>query len=264
MFAKLLKHEIKSTGGLLGILSAASLSLAVLGGFLIRFSINSAAGEEATIRAFSIASAVALPLIFLSLFAYVFGSEIYLIVQFYKRKYTDQGYLTFTLPVATWKIYVTSLLNMMMWMFIIAVVAIVSFLSLYLIGIYDSEIWQILTEAGTEISEIFDFIDVELGAWGIISPVVSFISSNVLMITGITIGCVVARKHKILASIGFYYLISMAISSIATILNVSLMFNSADIQMNQIYMGTSIMHMVAIVAGSVLTVWLMDKKLNLP
>ena len=46
MFAKLLKHEWKSTCGMLGIFSACMLGLGLLGGLLIFLAINQSARER--------------------------------------------------------------------------------------------------------------------------------------------------------------------------------------------------------------------------
>ena len=258
MFAKLLKHEIKSTGGLLGILSGAALAVGVVGGFLLRSSMNTSVAGN-TNELLSVVSSVATPFIFLSLFAYAFGGLIYLAVQFYKRKFTDQGYLTFTLPVRAWQIYLSSLLNMMLWTLVICVVTILAFACTYLIGIYDTEVWHMMMDMGIDVSVEAESLFPEYGIWNIVNPIVSFISGNVLLITSITLGCVVAKKHKVLGSIGCYYLISLLINSVSTYLGFEY-----DASVEMTYMISSALYAVVILLGSWLSIRLMDKKLNLP
>ena len=69
MFAKLLKHEWKSTGGMLSIFSACILGLGLLGGLLLRFAMNSAGTGNDT-EMILILSIVALPLYYVALIAY--------------------------------------------------------------------------------------------------------------------------------------------------------------------------------------------------
>jgi len=266
MFAKLLKHELRSTSGLLGILSACALGVGVLGGLLLRFVMNRPDLDNVT-EILAILSIVALPFIFLSLIAYAMGGEIYLAIQFYKSKFTDQGYLTFTLPVRGWQVYLASLINMMLWMFIITVVTFLAFACTVVIGFMDTVMWQEMQEIGIMFSfeelEIFD----NLYLWSVIQGAIEFISSNVLLITAITLGCVLAKKHKVLASIGMYFAISFAVSIINAVITFYfyfLSFVSMDLQMDMAYIIGTLLHFAVIVGGSVLSVWLMSKKLNLP
>ncbi len=261
MFAKLLKYEMKSVGGMLGILSPVALAVGALGGFLLRIAINLPEAYEN----YAAILVIALPFVFISLFAYAFGSEIYLVIQFYKRKFTDEGYLAFTLPVATWQIYLTSLLNMMFWMLIIVVVTILSFLLMPIIAFAGTEVWKEMMQAELELSLIFEEMFPEISVWAFISPVISFVSSSVLMISSITLGCVLAKKHKILASIGCYYAVSMVISIASTMITtITAISAGPEMMLNQMYLGSSLIQLVVAVVGSAASIWMMDKKLNLP
>jgi hypothetical protein len=261
MFAKLLKHEMKTVGGLLGILSLAALAVGVLGGLLFRIAANLPEAYEN----YAAILIITLPFILISLFAYAFGGEIYLVFQFYKRKFTDEGYLTFTLPVPVWQIYLSSLLNMMFWMVIIVVVTILSFLLIPVIALAGTMEWMELMSAEMELSLIFGEIFPQVSAWMFISPVISFVSSSVLMITSTTLGCVLAKRHKILASIGCYYAVSAVIGTISSVIStVSMITASPQMVFNRMYMTTSMIQLVIAVSGSLLSIWLMDKKLNLP
>lgn len=263
MFAKLLKHEIKSTAGLLGILSPAALAVGIIGGFVMRGVMNPPATAQGT-EEVSLLAGMLLPFVFLSLFAYAFGGEIYLAVQFYKRKFTDQGYLTFTLPVRSWQIYLSSLLNMLLWTLVIGTVTIVSFLAVIFIAMYDTEAWHMMMDSVSQFPVEMQPVFGEFGIWSVLNPIIAFVSGNVLLITSITMGCVLAKKHKILVSIGCYYVISMVLSTVSTIFSTISMFRSVEIQLDQIFMASSLQNLFVILAGSVLSVWLMDKKLNLP
>jgi hypothetical protein len=263
MLAKLLKYEFKATAGLLSLLSLAALGVGVLGGFLMRYNMNMT-DALASNEVLSVVSAVVLPFIFLSLFAYSFGGSIYLIVRFYKHKFTDQGYLTFTLPVRGWKIYVSSLVNMMFWSLMISLVTVLSFVCVFFIGLYDTIVWHTLMELPVEINEVFDALSAEFGGVSVILGIVSFVSASVLTLTSITLGCCMAKKHKILASIGCYYGISVLISTLTTIMSSSVIFVIDPVPMDILFLPSIAVHILAILGGSWLSIWLMGKKLNLP
>ena len=263
MFAKLLKHEFKATAGLLGLLSLIALVVGVLGGFLLRYNMNMT-DRLVSNEVLSVVSAVVLPFIFLSLLAYTFGGSIYLIVRFYKHKFTDQGYLTFTLPVRAWQIYVSSLLNMMFWTLIISLVTMLSFVCVFFIGLYDTIVWHTLMELPVEINEIFDAFSAEFGGVSLVLVILSFASASIMPLTSITLGCSLAKKHKILTSIGCYYGISMVISTLTTVLSSSVIFKMDSLSMDMIFLPGIVMHILAILGGSWLSIWLMDRKLNLP
>lgn len=262
MFAKLLKHELKSTGGMLGLLSLAALAAGVIGGLLLRYNMNAPATMEAY-EMLSIVSSVALPFVFVSLIAFAIGGEIYLAVQFYKRKFTDQGYLTFTLPVHAWQIYLSSLLNMMLWTFIIILVLVMAFACIFLIGIFDTEVWHRLMEIQMNVRQEIEMGLTELEGISPVYSVIEFISSNVLMITSITLGSVLAKKHKVLGAIGSYYGVSMLISAVNSWLSGMILYD-AEPQMQLLFVPSAILNLVVILGGSALSIYLMDKKLNLP
>lgn len=263
MFAKLLKHELKSCSGLLSILSVSALGVGLLGGFLLRFAVNrSGMGNEMEILA--ILAIVALPFIFVSLLAYALGGEIYLTIQFYKSKFTDRGYLTFTLPVRGWQIYLSSLINMVLWTTIITLVVLASMAITFIFGFYNTFIWHEMAETVMYIP--YEDLELAFGFsfWAIVQSVVGFISSNVILITGITLGCVVAKKHKVLASIGFYFAISTVLSMVNAVISISTMFATVGGNLDFAYIVGTLIEVAVITGGSVVSVWLMNKKLNLP
>ena len=126
MFAKLLKYEWKSTSSILGILSLCVLCVAFLGGGAMRFLIfcteKVAMGEDPyAIPVFLMG--LLLVGVVLAIVAYAVGSQILLYFRFYKSHFTDEGYLTFTLPVTAAEIFWSSFLVILGWMVIIPATA---------------------------------------------------------------------------------------------------------------------------------------------
>lgn len=265
MFAKLLKHELKSTGSLVGVLSPAALAVGIVGGFVMRTVMNAETSAEG-MEGIALMAGVLLPFVFITLFAYAFGCGIYLAVQFYKRKFTDEGYLTFTLPVKTWQIYLSSLLNILLWTLVIGLVTFLSFGCMMIIAMYDTEAWHMMQEYGFDFPQQLEDLVSELDGLLAVSSVAGFVSSGVMLITSITLGSVVAKKHKILGSIACYYVISMATGVLSSVFSVMPEYSTVDmqVQLTQVYTASLVQHLIVILAGSALSIWLMDKKLNLP
>lgn len=264
MFTKLLKYEWKASAGLLSILSLCALGVGLIGSILMRFATGSISDEN--IGAILTIMLAAL-FVYLALIAYVIGSEIFLMYRFYKSKFTDEGYLTFTLPVRSWQIFLAAFLNNLIWMLIIGTVLIVS-MFLVLSGI--------LSGLGVRFAEVFGEFEAVAGAntfdfftKQILFVVVSFVSGVCLIMSSITIGSVLAKKHKILASIGIYYGISMVLSIVTTIISVAVMFGeymtaSTVDPLDSMYVVQTLIQGTLAVGGFFLSVYLMDKKLNLP
>lgn len=277
MFAKLLKYEWKASAGLLGILSGAALSIGLLGGVALRY-LFSVANSESEDPAVNI---VILPLTFMLLFmmlalvAYMFAVQIILLSRFYKSRFTDEGYLTFTLPVSATQSYLSALSNILIWNVISGLVMFVSMMMLVLIGMtgvpgMSSD--QITGNFGLlfeELTAIEGYLEYQMLSW--VLGVVSFVAQPVIIMACITLGAVLAKKHKVLAAIGIYYGVSMAVGMVTSVGTTAVMLEELQVSTTA-YSGPMLLMVVIqivvqlalCVGGSVLSVWLMEKKLNLP
>lgn len=259
MFAKLLKHEFKASAGLLGVLCLASLGVGVGGGLIIRYMIQTPSWYiDDTVE--TVMSLLYLVTVF-SLFAFAVSGWIYLCIQFYKRKFTDQGYLTFTLPVPVWQIYVTSFLNFLLWSILFGLAIVGSFALMFLIGFVNTEVWH-------EFSDLWSIIE-ELEVDGVISihplySILDLVSSILIVMNCITFGAIVAKKHKVLCTIATYYLVSILTGFLSTLV-ADMAYNYDLIGALHTYQTASALISGAVgLLGAVLSVWLMKKKLNLP
>lgn len=259
MFAKLLKHEMKATWASIGLLSIGALGIGVLGGCMLRYLVT-AAGEQ---RYEAIEGVLSLMYVFVffGLFAYAFGSEIFLGMQFYKRKFTDQGYLTFTLPAHSWQIFLSSMVNIMIWTLIIGLVTALSIGAMFALGIIGTPAAENLNVSVLSLEDAgfsFDFLSAAY-------VLAQFISSVVIMMTCITIGSVLAKKHKILAAIGVYYVFSLVMGVASTqLLGSALYVSSAELDFTRVYTIETVLLLAVSMGGFLLSCWLMDHKLNLP
>jgi hypothetical protein len=129
MFTKLLKHEWKSTGKLLGILSLGALGIGVLAAVVLRLLVTygEAAWDSDSVLVLVIPMlGMMLFFMFLGLVVYSVGTMIYLLIRFYKNKFTDEGYLTFTLPVNSRQIFLSSAVYILVWQVISGLVVAVA------------------------------------------------------------------------------------------------------------------------------------------
>ena len=112
MFAKLLKHEFKATAGLLGILCAACLGCGLLGGGSIRYlAWAEEAGSRSDDTLLTVLSALFCVTAIIVIAACSIVMLLLLVNRFYKSRFTDEGYLTFTLPVNGHQILMTSIVT---------------------------------------------------------------------------------------------------------------------------------------------------------
>lgn len=226
MLNKLFKHDMRSVAG-----TIFSLSLLALGTTIV----GTIAGKL-SIEIDSIANSIALNilqvlLILISGISYVavtaFGIIVMFIVlaRFYKNFFTDQGYLTFTLPVKTSSLLLSKFFMTVVWSLYNTAAMLFFYGLLYIFGmapkgkILNLEIFE---ELEALFYNLFRSIgnDASLGlfiAEVFICIIVAAVSSIFIIFLSITIGSIIAKKHKLLASFGFYYILNNVISAIATV-----------------------------------------------
>ena len=284
MFSKLLKHEWKANWRLLSILSLAVIIAAVVGTIALRVMVNY--GDRLS-ESNSFLNLLLLPLgllvfvSFLALVVYAAAVLFVLLFRFYKNKFTDEGYLTFTLPVTNHQIFLSSAVNMLIWSVISVVLVILLFVVMILIGTSTSgfinmelirelrSLKFILPEMAEAYSEI---LGDSYGILTLISILISPVYNVVLAMTCITLGAVVAKKHKILAAIGIYYgantVLGILSSAITTVPSLLFIGNdglaSSDLYFTLTMVAQLLIYAAVIVGGYFLSTKLMKNKLNLP
>ena len=155
MLKKVLKYEWISTGRILVILHIALAIVTLLGNIEVGYlkskigylSVNGGTVQmEGALGALTVAGIVAYILI---VFAAVVGTMVYLIVRYYKSMYTDEGYLTHTLPVQTHTIMLGKMIVAVCWMMIDVIAVVLSAWSIISrgIGIRFAEVWSEITNA---------------------------------------------------------------------------------------------------------------------
>ena len=282
MFSKLLKHEWKANAGLLGILSLCALGVGLLGAGVLRaieyVSQHMLNDQMAAIATSGLGSIMVFVVIALA--AYALAVQFINIWRFYKNKFTDEGYLTFTLPVTPHQIFLSSFLVILAWLAISVVVLLISGTLMLFIGLGapSKEFWKELLYVFDNLGEALAQIDMPgVKSFLLLSVAQVFVTpvyAIVLLMTSITLGCVLAKKHKILATIGMYYIINMVvnvISSVLTIVPTFMMIGSAMEGAEDYFshlalaMGLTLLLQIGLcLVGYFWSTHLMKHKLNLP
>lgn len=265
MFAKLLKHEWRSTAGILGILSAAALAAGVAGTVIIRIKAND--------LSYHLSSTVGMTgvmfCIIMALIAYAFAVPVILLVRFYKHKFTDEGYLTFTLPVNSHQVFLSSLLNMVIWSLISALVISVCVFMMVYIG-PATEGFSTMTWID-DLSGMLDFSDYT-DYWYIyvLQAVISPLYSMIAALTCLTVGATAAKKHKVLTAFGAYYALSFVVGILEGLMTSGITeayanswFTADGPFMAQMTALSLALQLAVAVGCYFLSTWLMKRKLNL-
>lgn len=286
MFAKLLKHEFRATRGVVAILCAILLVSGLTMGLSLQRMIsmaendymsvvvtNETAAEDAAMTISSEAPLLAdILCVFLMIAAIVAisicaaSAIFFLIYRFYKSRFTDEGYLTFTLPVTNHQLLLSSITNTTLNLLIVGVVTAVTVLLIFLLALSavpDVAVWEELKQVWPEILAVLKQAaaeDAGLLALMAFSGVASFFRQIIQLMLAVTIGALIAKKHKLLAAVGVYYGINMAVSFLTSMVSIYALNNNQP----YVFMGIQGIVSAALVAGGYFLMhYLTSRKLNL-
>ena len=273
MFGKLLKYELKGSAPLMLILSGCCLVMGALAAVVLRMVTTNFEQmlENEKLLLLLFPAILFLYAAYFMLIIYAGAVQYIQLFRFYGSRFTDRGYLMFTLPVNAHQIFLSSAINILIWM----AVSLLTVVMTVAIAIGFGPDWKVLAENGSWLLEGFSYAFEEepVTTWILtgITMVISFISSAISGMTAIVIGSVLVKRFKVLVSIG----IMMGISSVSGIINA--IISAAGTILSNYYMGTqmeelsnylvlivtNIFPIFIIVGGYLLSTYLMKNKLNL-
>lgn len=228
MFRKLLKYDFRALTKLWLLLSATALGLAVVGGVCLR-GLVLAVSEPAKI-AFMPFCMMGFMLSMFGLAAYVIAITVIIMIRFYSNLFTDQGYLTFTLPVKRSAIFNSKLLTA----FVFNTSTLLVFLASVIIVLAiapggqtaNSALGEVVNGLRISLISMGAIMTHELAAWitvyiivFVLLCVVQFVYSTLLLFACVTFGSIIVKKLKVLMAIGLYYGASMVTSVVSYILS---------------------------------------------
>lgn len=208
MLKKLLKYDLKSMLRLWWIGAVACLLMGVVGGFCWMIADGDRPIPDAV-------QAICIILIGLAVFfflAFSLFTTVIIFIRYFKNFFTDEGYLTFTLPVHRHTLLNAKILSgLIMSLGTILLVA-VSVSIMVCIGdheyIFGDYFWDNITRFYDELVEaIGGYLWVYI-AEGLVLYLLYQIVSLVFLYLCITFGSTVAKKAKLVVSIGIYYGVS--------------------------------------------------------
>lgn len=220
MLKKLLKYDFKAVGRLWWIMAVVVLCMSLAGSFVLRFVIENIDNENMSFLCL-------IGILFLiACFFCIIGSVIvtYILVfwRFYHHLFSDEGYLTFTLPVTRRDILLSKTLNSTIWIslhFVLLAVC-AGFFALISPPVAEGDVIFNFVVFET-LGDLFSIIAPEMGGWlalfifeVILILVVTAFFTTCLIQFCITVGAMIAKKLKLLAAIGVYYLVNTILSVI--------------------------------------------------
>ena len=270
-----MRYDFKSVFKLWWIGAVSTLALSVIGGFIAEIFTTEREIPE-PIYVLAIFGAV---LVYIGFIAFAIFSEILVYLRFYKNLYTDEGYLTFTLPakrqsILNSKVFlgtVTSILTGIVLSIDSLIVTVISLRK----EIFTPQFIKDIEEALEYFFEdqYYYYFFIYLIQALIIFALLSL--ATILFAYGcITIASVIAKKAKILVAIGIYY---GATSVLGFLMTIFFMFGATSFfdlifELSEIDGLNSVMlllFMVIFLLCAVccvlyyITHWCIDKKLNL-
>ena len=218
MLRKTLKYDLNAVYKIWLILTVTVLAISFVGGLSLRDIIVSSGEEQ--FDAFTLFSTFGLIVTIFSIAAYILIVELLVLYRYYQNFFTDEAYLTFTLPVKRRTLFNSKLINAFIWsvaniaVVTAAVLIIMAFAPLnedgtgsLLLFIFDS-----LFKTIGQIFELFDAWAYLYTLEALLIALFSTVFSTLLIYACITLGCTMVKKYKLLMAILVYYMVNMAIS----------------------------------------------------
>ncbi len=234
MLKKLLRYEFKSVSKTLLPLFFGVFAASVFSSLFSTLNIRVFSADSGESFFQSILSLVSWTLFGLSLFA-VFASIfiVYFILlhRYFKNFFGDEGYLTFTLPAKTQTHLWAKTISGIVWTALGILVACASGLILIVFGtgwkapIADNPILNLLDQFFKLVFNVLGTSNAVLFLIEILFMVLASIASQMLMYyLAITLGSIIAKKRKVLASIGMYIVVNSVLSTLTSLVMIPARF----------------------------------------
>lgn len=211
MFGKLMKAEWRASRRVIGALCAVVLIsgalLGLLGNLLLRESSGSWQLPGFVNVLFSLLSVAAVLAVALSLAASVF----YALWRYYRSRFTEEGYLTYTLPVNNHQLMLSSILASVLEILLVGLATVAAVAMAF--GIFATELpwnevdWGLVWSRFRELLSLRPVVgDVLLV---LLNMVLMCLATLLTLMLAVTIGATAAKKHPVILAIAVYYGLSL-------------------------------------------------------
>ncbi|MDE7286928.1 MAG: hypothetical protein K2N55_08845 [Lachnospiraceae bacterium] len=246
MLGKLLKHEWRAVWKVPTLLIGVLMIIAVAAGCTFALPI-----WDSEWIGLPLSGVMMIVIFYFAMIAVGIGITIYFAVRYYKNMYTDEGYLTHTLPVSARSLLLNKVITMTAWNLIGGVAIIVSIfvfggVTLLALMPKDSSYARELVEAFVQLPAALRELWNEPALRGINGFCASIVflvlasafSGTMMVIGSITLGQMV-RKHRILGAVGAYFAINCAMQFLTTIIIMPVMMMRINSAIDDMYMDVS-------------------------
>ena len=225
MLGKILKYDLRAAYKLWLLFTAIMFGICFVGAFALR--------SLVTMEEFSFFSLFAIGGVLLSVFAmscYVMASQLLVLYRFYQNFFTDEAYLTFTLPIKRSTQLNSKLLCGIIFTTVnIVAVVLASMLFISITPVSSTDNTLIIVDLFKSFFNFFKSVFQHFDAWLYVYSVLAMliylamtVFSTFLIYACITLGCTMVRKYKLLMAILVYYLVNMAISTLSYVASIIL------------------------------------------
>lgn len=217
MLGKLFKHEWKSTWKVGGMLLLGLVLVSFFGWLSFQAPLWQSMSDNSynDVSVWDLLSFVTLFMYVIMLIGLNYGMLIYMGVRFYRTMYTDEGYLTHTLPVSKHQILVSKILNSGLWVmlmglgvFLSVMVLMLSMVGAFLPDGYTwSDVWRSMEPQLGFLNDVFrDIFGISMNGYFVIALLSTLISpfcSMIILFGAISMGQLFT-KHRVLMAIVSY------------------------------------------------------------
>lgn len=288
MLRKLFKYDFKSLSRMMWTINIGVIILSILISAVftinLRCSGTALAGAGTLINILRIVSLLFVALACTAIGVAAIAVTILLAYRFYKNFFDNEGYLTFTLPVSTNAKLISKILSAFVWTLISFIAMLIACAIILLFGTATTGI--INTGIISNLKELFSFIIPRIGLNEIFLIIeliliclASVIFNIILIFLSITIGSIIANKHKILASVGMFFVINMLVNILQTvsifattsimagkieILGSNITFSESASAVHFLLISQTFIMIAFCIISYVIMHRMLEKKLNLP
>lgn len=273
MLKKLLKYDLRAIFKFWWIAAAVTLLMSAVVGVCI--SVMNSPREFPVI--INVVAVMTIVISVIGLFALPIVTFILIFSRFYKNFFTDEGYLTFTLPVTKGQLLFSKIITGTLSFFSVGIVIIIDLVVMFWIP-FPEEFGQEFLKG---LAQVFANLFEELGFYGavyvlefLVIGILSIVFAVLFLYNCITLGSIVTKKAKVITSVAIYYFSN---GLFTTVLQIFFSFGLQNIvdKMEEIsyhsamLLGVLILFVIilfmAILCMILYTVqyWMLDRKLNL-
>lgn len=276
----LLKYDFKYIWRIWWIAALVSVASTVLGCFSIKRSIcppdifdtSFTKSVQGVIDGLSISGII---VYVITLVLFVLLIELLIMYRYYKNLFTDEGYLTFTLPVKENTILASKTISGVIWYLVtcVAIIILGGFGLLFSTRCYANDWGEVFMSLGEALHsfnmETEGFAPLYL--FEIVLAIIFSTTFNIMLgYISITIGSIIAKKNKLLAGVGVYFAICIVLSLFSNIVGMVGLFNMdyvTNLEASKIIALILLAVIVFLAAVSAIAYFLnlklLEKKLNL-